>query len=75
MENSRAAEMASNLIKDYIEIIPDHLGSMEAPIAKMCARKAVEMILRSNPQFTPYGIEPVQGAMSWWNDVLIELNK
>lgn len=69
MEKETTQLMAEAIIKEYQEILPDHLGSMEYPIAQMCARKAVDIILKSNPQFTPYGIETPMSSLNWWKDV------
>ncbi|MBX7048404.1 MAG: hypothetical protein K1X40_04460 [Chitinophagales bacterium] len=76
MENKTTqALMAERIIKEFVDIIPDHLGSMELPIAKMCARKSVEIILMSNPHFTPYETIPAQGSTEWWKGVMDEVNK
>lgn len=68
-------EKAKELIYEFQNILPDHLGAMEEPIAKMCARHTVNKIIESNPTFIPYGLEPTNSSVKYWKEVLLELKK
>lgn len=66
---------AKELIEEFQAILPDHLGAMELPIAKMCARLTVQKIMDSNPNFTIFGLEPQTGSLEFWKGVLEYINQ
>lgn len=71
---SKAKEEAVKIVQKYQAILPDHLGQMEYPIAKSCARAEVTGIINSNPTYTIWGLEPRESSVSWWQDVYKEID-
>lgn len=64
---------ATQIIRQYQELLPDHLGALEYPIARQCAVLAVTKILEANPHAYEIGAIPSFSTQKYWQAVLDNL--